>query len=412
MKAALLREIADEFLVPFFAGARLEDSSIPSKTAASLVAHHGPLAIKFKVNSRDKYKLVLTRSQPFTGGSVKRVVSEIDVVRAFVDVVASMETELEGPLKNDLLSTFQRRIVARAIRGKNHEDVILQGIDQLARWGTRLYEGSPISASLGFRHVREKHAIPLTTIGSFDFSAVLTNGFDTLMTFDYDGNLIGHEALKHKDSPALLCPMRQIYIADWTNDHDARVALTLNRLAEILVFRNQQLIFARRSGRWHFLTHEPVISQMRVPRDRNLRAAIYQTCLDASFARTGACIGVVSQEFAAKWPEIVNPDDFHVRPTSSKMRILRRVTEGVTFDKLDRRTRQELVAIDGATLVAHDGRILAIGAILKVAGGSEGGGRLAAAKALANYGLGLKISQDGGITGFRRGEKGAAFRVM
>jgi len=323
-----------------------------------------------------------------------------------------MEVELEGPLRNDLLSTFQRRVVARAIRGAQHEDVMLQGIDQLARWGTRLYEGSPISASLGFRMVREKHSIPMSTFGSCEFAAVLTNGFDTLITFDYDGNLIGHEALPHKESAALFCPMRQIYIADWTKENDGRVALTLNRLAEILVFRSHQLIFARRSGRWHFLTHEPVISQMRVPRDRPLRTAIYQTCLDASFARTGACLGVVSQENSRKWQEIVNPDDFHVRPTSSKMRILRRVTEGAMFNKLDRRTRQELVAIDGATVIGHDGRILAIGAILKVRGGSEGGGRLAAARALSSYGLGLKVSQDGGITGFRRGETDPAFHVM
>jgi hypothetical protein len=110
--------------------------------------------------------------------------------------------------------------------------------------------------------------------------------------------------------------------------------------------------------------------------------------------------------------EIANSDDFHAKPTSPKMRILRKITRGQLFRSLDRRTRQELVAIDGATIIGHDGRILAIGAILNVPSGSAGGGRLAAAKALSKYGLGLKVSQDGGITAFRRGETDAAFRVM
>src|SRR5437660_891300 len=151
MRASLLREIADEHLVPFFSGAHLEDGTVVSTPRAEKVAHDGPLRIKFNVNSRDRYKLVLSRSQPFTGGTRPPVITEINVVRAFADVVASMETQLDGPLSSDLLSTFQRRVVARAIMGHEHEEVILRGIDQLAAWGNRLYEGRPISASIGFR---------------------------------------------------------------------------------------------------------------------------------------------------------------------------------------------------------------------------------------------------------------------
>jgi len=79
---------------------------------------------------------------------------------------------------------------------------------------------------------------------------------------------------------------------------------------------------------------------------------------------------------------------------------------------LDRRLRQELVAIDGATLIDHKGTILAVGAILKIAGGSTGGGRLAAAKALSKLGVGIKVSQDGGITGFHDGNAEPKFIVM
>ena len=115
MDSELLREISEQYLLPFFSGAKLEPGTIKSTTRADRAAHAGPLAIKFKVNLQDRYRLVLSRPQPFTF-SGSRVVTEIDVVRAFCDVLAMMETQLTGPLKADLLSTFQRRIVARAIR--------------------------------------------------------------------------------------------------------------------------------------------------------------------------------------------------------------------------------------------------------------------------------------------------------
>ena len=58
--------------------------------------------------------------------------------------------------------------------------------------------------------------------------------------------------------------------------------------------------------------------------------------------------------------------------------------------------------MDGATILDYQGNVIAAGAIVKVGAGSEGGGRLAAAKALSKYGLAIKISSDGGIRGFKQ----------
>jgi hypothetical protein len=84
------------------------------------------------------------------------------------------------------------------------------------------------------------------------------------------------------------------------------------------------------------------------------------------------------------------------------VRLLQRAIDGRPFHALDRRLRQEILAIDGATILDHTGQLLAAGAILKVPGGSSGGGRRAAAVALAAYGVGIKVSADGGIEGFCR----------
>ena len=58
------------------------------------------------------------------------------------------------------------------------------------------------------------------------------------------------------------------------------------------------------------------------------------------------------------------------------------------------------MALDGATVLNHKGDIVAVGAIISVPSGSEGGGRRAAAKEGSKLGLGIKISEDGGMAAF------------
>ena len=83
-----------------------------------------------------------------------------------------------------------------------------------------------------------------------------------------------------------------------------------------------------------------------------------------------------------------------------KAKTLRKIINGRKFHELNRKLRQELVGMDGATIVDYDGTIVAIGAIIKIEAGSTGGGRLAATKTLSRYGVSIKISTDGVMQGF------------
>jgi hypothetical protein len=233
-----------------------------------------------------------------------------------------------------------------------------------------------------------------------------------MVEFDFSGRFIRHIALALPSVIPEYCPYRQGPIANWTTKAERRVAMALNRLEEIMIFRDQQLLFARRSGRWSFLTHKPIITQMGTGIAHRVRGAVYVSSLDASFARTGACVGIVDKAGLASWHNLVNKDDRVLGGVSKKAEAIRRITRGKTFQQLDRRIRQEMLAIDGATLLSDQGKLLAVGAILKISAGSTGGGRLAAAKALAQYGIGIKVSQDGGIIGFRRDRELPAFRLM
>lgn len=416
MDKDLLREIAEEYLVPLFSGAKLKPKTEKSRTSDNLVALRDPCSIAFKVDKSDTYRIVLTRSQKFAAETNENVVPEIAVVKAFVAILGPMAPALSSDIKRDLLAMFQRRIVAKAIITQpEREPILLSGIDQLVRWSTNLYEGAAISAAIGFRHLPQKdNLLDLNALAAHDFSAVLSNGHDTILEFDFSGRFISHISKNTTERLSPFCPLGQTAIAEWTKGHSQRrrVALCLNRLNEILVIRDGKLLFARRSGKWHFITHEPIITQMGAPRNRTIRRAIYETCLDASFARTGACIGVVQNSQLSRLSKIVNRDDLLKARATIKTKAISKLLRKKKFQELDRRLRRELAAIDGATIIKNDGTLLAVGAILRIPGGSSGGGRRAAAQELGKLGLGIKVSQDGGIMGFRQDRVGPAFQVL
>ncbi|NEJ76386.1 hypothetical protein GR268_06755 [Rhizobium leguminosarum] len=416
MDENLLRAIAEKFLLPLFSGASLDAAASASNANESTVALIDPQTIGFKVDRLDNYRLKFRRDQPF--GLSSDISRETQVIEAFVAVLNRMSVALHGPLKDDLLTTFQRQVVSEAATENGGAPKLLQVIDQMAIWATRLYEGAPISSAIGIDPTANgMRDLPLSEIVHEDFCAVLSNGLDTILTVDGELNLTGHEVLSLSSKASGLCPLRHSAVAEWTLANDRRIAVVLNRLGEILIFRNGQLLFARRSGNWHFLTHGPVIRQMSFPRDENIRQAIYETALDASFARTGACIGVIASRSLRAAKEIIAPDDWLLSSKAKKTKAISKIVAGRKLNELERTLRQELVAIDGATIVNHEGEIISVGAILKIDGGSTGGGRTAAAKQLAQFGLGIKVSQDGAISGYQRdpatkGATKAVFKVM
>ena len=194
-------------------------------------------------------------------------------------------------------------------------------------------------------------------------------------------------------------PLRLAAIANWCRKKQ-RVAVVLNRNGEVLVFKDRKLQFAKRRGAWRYYAHESVVQRFGVG-NLSLRRSVYETCLDISFARTGGCIAIINAKQTRNVANLLANRDLLTKGAIPRTRLLAD-TVRKPFQHLDRRMRQELVSLDGATVLAHDGLVLAAGAIVKVGSGSDAGGRQAAAKALSALGLGVKISADGPITGFRK----------
>jgi hypothetical protein len=335
MEESKLRHLAKIHLLPWFSGASIDHKSVKSSSQESQVAFVDPCTIAFKARSDDGYRLHLKRSQAFDSLGEGKL-AEIDLVKAFVKVVGNMQGGLNSWYQADLTAMFPRRVIAKALCAvKEEEEALLSVLDQMSVWAGRQYEGRPIAAAVGFAREGAPGSANLRDICHHDFSAVLSNGFDTMVICDFTGKIRGHEQLKQPENPPSFAPNRLQAIAEWATDD--RVAVVLNRSGDILIFRSKELVFARRSGRWHYLKHLPILTQMGRPSNINVRKAVYESALDASFARTGACLGVVLAVNANKWKKVAtSPSDYLSPATSPKTKALASMIGGLTFQNIDR----------------------------------------------------------------------------
>ena len=424
MEPSLFRSLVKQHLLPLVSGAELLPGTSISPTVRPAVVERGRHSIELKPKQETSWCLTLTRTQTFAKPQEGRV-SEIALVKAFVAELAAMPPGFESSIyATDLMARLPRRLVVNTVCPVGVErDAVLVAIDQLEAWSSCSYEGQPIVSAVGFKpepgasakKASSKEAIseasaqdPIPSVylpeaWAEDFGAVLTNSFDTMLVADFSGQLLSYDAMAAPEEPQPLAPVRLGAMAHWSAQHHDRLVIVLNRADELLVLRNGALVFTKRAGSWFFLAPEAIVQQMGGPRNPDLKRAVYASCLDAPFAGTGACIGILNADSTARLKEIAPESADHIlSQRSAKARLLQRAINYQPFQALDRRLRQEILAIDGATILDHNGQILAAGAILKVPGGSSGGGRRAAAVALAGFGMGIEVSADGGIEGFRR----------
>lgn len=384
------KEIVSIHLAPIL-GARVEQNIQLSTAREQSVAHVEPSRIALKPTREDEYRVVIYRSPGFSS-------EERQIAEDFTEELLGIYQATNPDYMKELLTFLPTRAICRHLGGAIAVKEILL---QFKKWASSTYEGGAITASIGIDPHAVGHDVTLSDIFPYDFSAVLTNGYDTLLVVTPDGRIAGAGQLDNGGTTIMEAPYRLNSIAKWSSGN--KISIVLNRLGEQLVFRDGKLIFAKRRGKWSYYAHEKYIRQIQPPKNRTLRESIYESCLDVSFARTGGCLGVVRSGSKDAVSEIISPNDRLDGDLASPKTKAIKAMVGRPFQSLDRRLRQELLALDGATIISHEGEVLAVGAIISVPSGSEGGGRRAAAIKASKLGLGIKISEDGEITAFKNG---------
>ena len=389
MDLDVLKDLIQKYLTKLIP-VTIEDKYEKSTTRQDRIAYVKPNKIAVKASILQLQRIILKRSPKFS--YEERIFTQYIVLE-----IIKMYLSSDKDYHNLIFKSLHIRSIAKYIGYEKTSATILE---QFESWASRTYEGGAITSSIGIDPKAQKQNVHLNDIFPHDFAAVLTNGIDTLLVVNKDGEISGAGQLPSAQLDIHEAPYRLNLIADWTNSN--KVAFVLNRLGEILIFKNKQLVFIKRSGKWQLFAHDDCISKLwPLIFKKKLRKSIYETCLDISFARSGGCIIIMSNKKLKKINEIVNIlDRVDIAPKTPKSKVISSMITG-TFENLDRRLRQELLALDGAMVIDQTGKIIAVGAIISVPSGSDGGGRRAAAIKGSEFGIGIKISEDGEIVAFK-----------
>jgi len=430
-------QVINKLILPLFTGSYLVGEA-ESSSRDSEVALGKQNSLLLKANKNDEYRFIVKRSrafQQFEINLLKYVMKELNDID---------ELRLEDENYEQLM---QQKAIEKAVcetLSPNTAGTILGLITELEAWANRTYEGKKLTFGVIVNQQdtdEGRKDLHYTSIMNKNFVALLSDGTSSFIEFDREGYLMGYISLAKVRTYSTITPSDFEMVARYCNER--RVGITLTESGDLLVFKNRELLFAKRRGVWNVYCHEEIIQLLSYRTNhslRDIRRAIYYTALDCLFAYNGGILIYLNKDETDKALATINAKDllderyyeekkkieleesnklynlsnatsvrkefdcsyeeYLERNQCSKTNCLRKLIAGNKFQDLSRKMREELVGMDGATVIDFDGTIIATGAILKIDAGSNEGGRLAAATNLAKYGVSIKISQDGQMQGF------------
>lgn len=330
------------------------------------------------------------------------------------------------------------------LTGKEKDAVTLHTlICKLIDWESKTYEGKkvPFGIAIDFNKPANNESADYISFLENDSSAVFGDGVFSGILLDCKGKLLSFlsgedgNGISSNHSKEIFAPTQFSEIAKKCSNATIGVIALAN--GEIIIIKNQEVCFSRRGSKWVAFDWNRVYTRLRpyftshnINGEKEIEANIkqlYCTLLDVSFAHTGGCISIVLPTETEKLNDIIKEridlfaNGHKIKGISkesyTKMNVvtnlLKRSDEQLkTFYQIEKPLRKELVSLDGATAISLKGEFYCVGSIVSVPSGSSGGGRTAAAKKLASIGVGIKISEDGYIEAYGKGDSSKKSRIV
>lgn len=314
-----------------------------------------------------------------------------------------------------------------------HAIVLHTVISRMVEWAARTYEGKnvPFGIVVDFSIPESNNSADYLHFLENDCSAVFTDGIFTGIQLDRKGNIksfLTRECVPEKviEGHDVFVPFQFENLARFCVGSAVGIIALTN--GEILLIKDQAVKYAKRGRKWVFFDWDRVygclrpyflksipIEQQRPEDEQEILhkvKSIYCTLLDVSFSHSGGCLAIVLPEYDVQVEKVVTERIDLFAKGGSMEGLKAAVREKVqvltyllsypenkmrSFFATAKQLRREILSLGGATVVSPNGAFYCAGSIVAVSGGSTGGGRTAAAKTLAQFGVGIKISEDGYI---------------
>lgn len=187
------------------------------------------------------------------------------------------------------------------------------------------------------------------------------------------------------------------------------ISLALSKKGSIIIIEKGRALFVRRAGRWRGINWRSVRDVIG-RKHGQVAMLLFNAALILSTEGQGGILGIVSHppdeihdkdrvDFARRW--IMGG-----KPTKGYPEwLFHALLPDDDAGSLGVEQIAMLAAIDGATLFSESGKLLAYGAVLPMRPSGSEGSRSAAARALSEEGFVIKVSSDGPITLYERGQE-------
>ena len=335
----------------------------------------------------------------------------------FSMIISILEKTIEESIIAIMIGNKQTTALADPL--VNRTSILIRN---LSSWSNRTYEGRkiPFSFLIDTQYSGQSKEL-FDKINSFlkdDASALLTDGITSYISIS---NKIEYKIIDYYDPESIsskipLVPYRFSSFATACTGSTLGIVLTVQ--GDILFIKKTRLIFAKRNGLWHYYDYDAFNSSLFHDIDglgndserKTKIKKIYISCLDTAFARTGGCLAICLPQNISKIKGNIRREDIHkpfvrIKKTDeSKKRFMLEdiVIDKKTFYNMGRKALQEIMGIDGATIILTDGSFITTGAIIdnktkKEDDDYHGGARTKITRKLSEYGIAIKISADGYI---------------
>ena len=331
-------------------------------------------------------------------------------------------------------------------------------LNSLEEWKSKTYEGKNVNFAFVVditnkpKNEKDNNFYYLDFLNE-EYSATITDGITSCILLDSNLNFVKY--LSTSSGTVIhdfkTGPLRfSDFITNFVKDN---IGVLLLGNGDLIIAKNNGIKLVKREGKWLNFSKEVFSSYISAILDKdndlefeNLVEEIYLSCLDVSFSHSGGIVAyILDKEVSnivepniyadlvqgveiakdAKQPIVhfidnlsigikpytelieLNPSYFDKKESKKrflKREFLQKVIGNSSFKDLDRKLRCEIISMDGATIIKENGKFLSVGAIIQNDSGSYGGGRGAAARKLSNFGFAIKISTDGYIECYKKGD--------
>lgn len=400
--AEIFRELLSSNILPLLHSTTLTGPFSNQRRSTQLVSFSKKHLLKVYLSEESKLYFSLQRATPYSQ-------QEKDFVEKVI--LKFREYGILSHTFYHLIGRASVELVIAEFISPQYGEIIYKVIQLYNQWSTHTYEGSRISHTIGiYLDKQAENNNNIVKFRDYDFLKTLGARPSTILAIDCQGDILGIEAIALPEADlkrieGVFAPICVAGPALWSEAPD-RAVVHLTAQGELLLFRGGMAMFAKRRSQWRSFPHSLIMDEIDqdnniAQTEKNIRRSVYLTAIDVAFEHHGACIGILDpnpKKCKEGLGRIRSEYLFDSKKTNATTLLLATLVKGRKFFEIPRQIRAELCSIDGAVLLGPEGDVLTVGAILKTKGNaSHGGGRTAATNAMAQSGMGIKISNDGYI---------------